>query len=137
MVAAAESVGKEIDTLTALGVNLSDVPLARLEWALQGDLHKAIHRFKDDLLTEAKLDDAVALVSLAAAKGLPVDSFVSELSKKYEESKKQVVSSAYNAGNANDMLRRGIGSRHYEEVPKTRKPCIERTRIECCRSEDG
>lgn len=87
LAAAAESLSAEIDTLTALGVNLRDISLPRLEWALQSDFHDAIHDFRNDGYTEKKLDDAVRLVGIAAAKGLPVDSFITDLSAKYEEAK--------------------------------------------------
>lgn len=108
VVAAAESVGSEIDTLTALGVNLSDVPLGRLEWALEGDLHKALQQFRQDHLTDAKLDGAIGVLTLAEARGLPVDSFVADLALKYQETKKQVASSALSSETANDMLKRVV-----------------------------
>jgi len=108
VVAAAQSLAVEIDTLTALGVNLRDVSLPRLEWAMQKDIHDAIHNFRKDDLAENKLNDAVRLVGLAAAKGLPVDQLVAELSKRYEEAKIAAHVSAASEDAAGETLKRVV-----------------------------
>jgi hypothetical protein len=106
--AAAQSLAEEIDTLTALGVNLKDVSLPRLEWALQKDIHDAIHNFRKDDLAENKLNNAARLVGLATAKGLSVDEFVAELSKGYEEAKKAAHVSAVGEEAAGEILKRVV-----------------------------
>ena len=108
VVAAAQSLAEEIDTLTALGVNLRNVSLPRLEWALQKDIHDAIHNFRKDDLAENKLNNAVRLVGLAAAKGLPVDELVAELSKGYKEAKKAAHVSAAGEDAADETLKRVV-----------------------------
>ena len=108
LTAAAESLAVEIDTLTGLGVNLKTVSLPRLEWALQKDLHDAVHTFRADHYAERKLDDAVRLVGLATAKGLPVDSFVADLARRYDEAKKTAASSVTGEAAATERLKRVV-----------------------------
>jgi len=108
LTAAAASLAVEIDTLTALGVNLKTVALPRLEWALQKDLHDAIHTFRTDQYAERKLDDAVRLLGLASAKGLPVDRFVADLARAYDQAKQAAASSTTGEVAATETLRRVV-----------------------------
>ncbi len=77
-------------------------------WALQKDIHDAIHNFRKDDLAENKLNNAVRLVGLAAAKGLPVDELVAELSKRYEEAKKAAHVLAAGEDAAGETLKRVV-----------------------------
>lgn len=108
LAAAAESLSLEIDTLTTLGINLRTISLSRLEWALQNDLRDEIHAFCQDHHAEGKLDAGVRLVHLAAAKGLPVDTFVDELARGYDAAKKSADASATGEEAATERLKRVV-----------------------------
>jgi hypothetical protein len=87
--AAAQLLEEKIRTLAAVGVDMRDESIQRIDWRLRGSLLDAINNFATKEAIEDKLHSAADVVNFAQVAGFKTDSTISELAIAFDKSIKE------------------------------------------------
>lgn len=104
--AAAHLLEPEIRTLVALGVDLHNESVERIDWSLRGKLHDAVQDYQQTDSLDERLRKAAGVVGLAGSNGLMVESTLSDLVREFNKSAKEARSIVQGRAAAEYALRK-------------------------------